>query len=100
MNQLDLPVRECLDYFTHHTEVIAESLAEWKRNPGNHELEKRLAMACSPAASADVRGAGEKLWDVVESYHQQWLEAMRALHAHRGVEDEAQGYWLDRATQA
>ena len=97
MNQLDLPVQECLDYFTRQTKVIDESLAAWNKNPNNYELETDLAMACSPAALADVRGAGDKLWEVVEGYHRQWLEAIRLLCAHRGVEEEPRGYWLDRS---
>lgn len=95
MDQLDLPVRECLDYFTRHTEAIAESLAAWEKNPDNEDLATDVARACSPSSLAHVSGAGEKVWEAVEGYHRQWLDAIRRLHAHRGVEEEPRGYWLD-----
>ena len=98
MNKSNTTVGECVDYFTRRIKVIDESIAAWRQNPDDHELETDLVAACSPAAEAEVRGAGEELWAVVDDYHSKWLEALKALNSHHGVEEEPGRYWLDKPT--
>ena len=79
-NQPDITVGECVTYFQKQIDLIDAALDEWKKNPSN-DLDTHVRMACSPAANAAVRGAGDKLSRVVHRHRNKIKEALDLLNS-------------------